>query len=71
MKTCSPAARAVSVRRGSITKTRPPRSSMAWSARAGLGTWRKLHFEMTGFAPTMTRHRVRSKSGKGCVKGKP
>jgi hypothetical protein len=44
---------------------------MAWSARAGFGTWRKLHFEMTGLAPTMTRHSMRSRSGKGCVKGKP
>jgi hypothetical protein len=71
MKRCSSASRAVSVRRGSTTKTFAPRARISRRARPGFGTWRKLHFEMTGFAPTITRQPVWSRSGKGCVKGNP
>src|SRR5688500_4612180 len=71
MKTCSPATLAVSVRRGSTTHTLPPRATISLRCCGGFGTWRKLHFETTGFAPTTTRHCVRRTSGNGNVNGKP
>src|SRR4030095_7320271 len=71
MKTCSPATLADSVRRGSTKYTLPPRASMSLSRLAGLETWRKLHLEITGLAPTTIRHSVWSTSGNGCVNGKP
>ncbi len=71
MNTWSVAARAVSVRRGSTTTTRPPRAAISRSRLVGSATCRKLHLDTTGFAPTMTRHSVRSTSGNGWVNGKP
>src|SRR5690349_13454378 len=71
MNTCSPAVFADSVRRGSTKNTRPPRAVIALSFCAGLGTWRKLHLETTGLAPTTMRQRVSSRSGNGWVKGNP
>ena len=69
MKTWSVATLAVSVRRGSTTIT-PPRAATWRMRRDGFGTCRKLHFETTGFAPTMTRHHTRSTSGNGCRRAK-
>src|SRR5512144_521798 len=50
---------------------RAPRAAIVCRVLPGLGTWRKLHLETTGLAPTMIRQPVRSRSGNGWVKGKP
>ena len=68
---CFPATIADSVLRGSTKYNLAPRASRAFSFSDGLGTWRKDHFEITGFAPTMIRQFVFSRSGKGRVNGNP
>jgi hypothetical protein len=51
---CS-ASRAVSVRRGSTTTMRPPRSRMARSRRRTSGAVMKLPFDTAGLAPTQRK----------------
>ena len=63
--THSSASRAVSVRRGSTTTMRPPRSRMARSRRRTSGAVMKLPFDTHGFAPMQRKWCVRSMSGIG------
>ncbi len=63
--------RAVSVRRGSTTTTRPPRSTTSFSCSRTRGADSTDPCETSGFAPTMNRKRVRFRSGIGTSNGEP
>ena len=52
---CSSAIAAVSLRRGSITTSLPPRSRMRRARPRKSGTVHRLPFEAIGFAPSMSR----------------
>ncbi len=62
-KWCSVATRAVSVRRGSNTTTRPPRALMASSRRLIPGADMMLPLDTSGLAPSITKRSQRSTSG--------
>ena len=58
---------AVSVRRGSITTSLPPRACMALALPRKSGTVHMLPLLATGFAPSTTRVSQRAMSGTGTV----
>ena len=62
---------AVSVLRGSITRTRPPRLTISCMRSLMRGAVRKLPWETTGLAPMRTRRSVRVRSGIGTDVGVP
>ena len=63
--------RAVSVRRGSTTMTRPPRSTIALSCSRTRGADSTEPCETSGLAPTINRKSVRLRSGIGTTRGDP
>ena len=68
--TCSKC-RAVSVRRGSTTTTRPPRFTTSCIRSRTRGTLNTDPFDTNGLAPTTSRKSVRSTSGIGTLSGEP
>ena len=71
MAWCSSANCAVRVRRGSTTTILPPRSRIPRSRPRMSGAVIRLPFETSGFAPRISRCRVRSRSGTGMASGSP
>ena len=65
MNRCWSASSAVSVRRGSITTSLPPRACIAFALPRKSGTVHRLPFDTTGFAPITTSRSVRARSGTG------
>ena len=63
MATCSSARAAVSVRRGSMTTTRPPRVRIALMRPLTFGAVMRLPFDTAGLPPTQRNRSVRSMSG--------
>ena len=65
MKWCSSATRAVSVRRGSMTTSRPPRARRSFRRRSMPAAVMMLPLETSGFAPMQRKKCARSTSGTG------
>ena len=63
--------RAVSVRLGSITSTRPPRRRTPTNLSRIRGVLIKLPWDTTGFAPTTTSSSTLSMSGMGTARALP
>ena len=71
MKWCSSAMAAVSVRRGSITTSWPPRARIAFARPRKSGTVHMLPLLAIGLAPSISRKSQWSMSGTGTVSGWP
>ena len=67
MKWCASATAAVSVRRGSITTSLPPRARSALALPRKSGTVHMLPLLTSGFAPSTSRWSVRLMSGSATV----
>ena len=68
---CSSAACAVRLRRGSTTTSRPPRARSARSRPRTSGAVINEPLDASGFAPSISRYCVRSRSGIGIESGAP
>ena len=67
MKWCASATAAVSVRRGPMTTSRPPRARIAFARPRKSGTVHRLPLLTIGFAPSTSRKSQRSMSGTGML----